>query len=109
LVLLLMSSIAACTKTKANAGKDGVKVIPVSVVSTSKPDAYINEDGKLTGYDVEVLRAIDELLPQYKLDLQTMEDGSVVEEGTAAQIFSVPKEARTRQFLSKILPPQYFI
>jgi len=71
--LLLVSSIVACAKTKANAEKDGVKVIPVGVMSTAKPDAYIDENGKLTGYDVEVLRAIDELLPQYTLNFQTME------------------------------------
>jgi len=71
LAVLLMSSIVACKKTKAE--KDGVKVIPVGVTSTNKPDAYFDENGKLTGYDIEVLRAIDELLPQYKLDLQTME------------------------------------
>jgi len=38
-----------------------------------------------------------------------MEDGYIVEEGTAAQIFSAPKEMRTKQFLGKILPPEYSI
>jgi len=50
---------------------------------------------------------------QFAKDVAThvvfMEDGSVVEEGTAAEIFSAPKEARTIQFLGKILPPQYYI
>ena len=34
-------------------------------------------------------------------------DGVVVEEGSAEDIFSHPKEARTRQFLQRILPEQF--
>ena len=36
-----------------------------------------------------------------------MTDGVVVEEGSAEDIFSHPKEARTRQFLQRILPEQF--
>ena len=36
-----------------------------------------------------------------------MADGVVVEEGSAEDIFSHPKEARTRQFLQRILPEQF--
>jgi L-cystine transport system ATP-binding protein len=32
-----------------------------------------------------------------------MDEGLVVEEGTPKQIFSEPKEERTRQFLSRII------
>jgi L-cystine transport system substrate-binding protein len=53
-------------------------VIPVGVTGTSKPDAYVDDDGNLTGYDVEVLKAIDELLPQYELDFQTMEFAEIL-------------------------------
>jgi L-cystine transport system ATP-binding protein len=38
-----------------------------------------------------------------------MEDGFVVEEGTADKIFSSPKEERTKRFLNRILPPEYSI
>ncbi len=34
---------------------------------------FIDENGKLTGFDVELLRKIDELLPQYEFDFQTMD------------------------------------
>jgi L-cystine transport system ATP-binding protein len=50
---------------------------------------------------------------QFAKDVAThvvfIEDGYIVEEGTAQQIFSSPKEARTKQFLSRILPPEYTI
>ena len=32
-----------------------------------------------------------------------MDDGRIIEEGAPAQFFARPQEARTRQFLSKIL------
>ncbi len=40
-----------------------------------------------------------------------MDEGVVVEEGTPAQVFSRPKEERTRQFISKIISiePSYII
>ncbi|MDR2860582.1 MAG: amino acid ABC transporter ATP-binding protein [Elusimicrobiota bacterium] len=38
-----------------------------------------------------------------------MDDGFVVEEGTPEQIFSQPKEERTKQFLSRIAPIEYNI
>lgn len=38
-----------------------------------------------------------------------MDEGVVVEEGVPDQIFYVPKEERTRQFLRRIIPPEYII
>lgn len=41
-----------------------------------------------------------------------LENGEIVEEGPASEIFTNPKEKRTRQFLQKVLPPleaEYFI
>ena len=38
-----------------------------------------------------------------------MDGGVVVEEGTPDEIFLAPKEERTRQFLGRILPPEYVI
>jgi L-cystine transport system ATP-binding protein len=38
-----------------------------------------------------------------------MADGYIVEEGTPDEIFSYPKHEKTRQFLSRILPPEYYL
>jgi L-cystine transport system ATP-binding protein len=38
-----------------------------------------------------------------------MADGYVVEEGTPDEIFSYPKHEKTRQFLARILPPEYYL
>lgn len=72
LAISIVGALSACGNTESS-GSGKATVIPVGVCSAAKPDAYIDDNGKLTGYDVEVLRAIDGLLPQYELDLQTME------------------------------------
>ena len=38
-----------------------------------------------------------------------MSGGTVVEEGTPDRIFTAPEDERTRQFLSRIIPPEYTI
>lgn len=34
---------------------------------------YIDENGKLTGFDVELIKEIDNRLPEYEFELQTMD------------------------------------
>ena len=38
-----------------------------------------------------------------------MSNGTVIEQGSPDVIFTSPKDERTRQFLSRILPPEYTI
>ncbi|MBQ9698465.1 MAG: amino acid ABC transporter ATP-binding protein [Acidaminococcaceae bacterium] len=38
-----------------------------------------------------------------------MEEGIIVEEGNPERVFSKPEKERTRQFLSRVLPPEYMI
>ena len=38
-----------------------------------------------------------------------MEDGIIVEEGDPEKVFSKPEKERTRQFLSRVLTPEYMI
>ncbi|WNS40871.1 transporter substrate-binding domain-containing protein [Paenibacillus sp. MMS20-IR301] len=39
---------------------------------------FIDENGKLTGFDVELLKEIDSRLPQYEFDFQTMDFGNLL-------------------------------
>jgi L-cystine transport system substrate-binding protein len=38
-----------------------------------EPFFYVDEDGKIAGYDYEVLKAVDELLPQYAFEFENYE------------------------------------
>lgn len=55
--------------------KEESEVITIHAVTGGSPAPYItvNEDGTYSGYDIEVLQAVFDKLPQYKLDLQTAE------------------------------------
>lgn len=76
--LVLPVVIAGCGSKAAeeNASQPDKESKQTTVVAStsgvSNPFSY-DKDGKLTGYDVEVLRAIFEGLPQYKLDIQVIE------------------------------------
>jgi L-cystine transport system ATP-binding protein len=79
-------------------------------------------DPELVGETLEVIKRVAETgitmvvvshEMQFAKDVAShvvfMEDGYVVEEGTAEDVFSRPKEERTKQFLSRILLPEYNI
>ena len=64
--------IGAETSSEATSGSaaEAVEVTTVKVAHTqsSAPMNYVDENGESTGYEVSVLKAIDELLPQYEFE-----------------------------------------
>lgn len=80
---LLAGVIAGCgTGTKAGEGAQAstasaaqgeVKKIIVGTGTGFPKVCFIDENGKLTGFDVELVRTIDERLPEYEFDIQTQE------------------------------------
>lgn len=77
--LLSVGVLAACGKSDKKAADTAKKVTTVTVAQTadSKPYAY-KEGDKLTGFDIEVLRAIDKKLPDYKFDFKTVTDEAIL-------------------------------
>ena len=83
MTLLLALVVGACssqdtkTTTTASAGaaKEGSKVQKIIVgTGTQFPNVcFIDKNGKLTGYDVELVRKIDEKLPEYQFEFKTMD------------------------------------
>lgn len=70
--LASLALLAGCSSGEAskNETEDGVKVRTVKVAydQASKPISYIDDKGNPTGYDVEVMKLVDELLPEYKFE-----------------------------------------
>lgn len=64
------SSAAANTPVKA-------REILIGVVPAFKPITYADDNGVATGYDVEVFRAIDEMLPQYEFSYEMADKETV--------------------------------
>ena len=61
--------LAGCGKD--NQSEEGVTKITVGTGNGYAPYCYLDENGNLAGYEYEVLKAVDELLPQYEFEYQT--------------------------------------
>jgi L-cystine transport system substrate-binding protein len=56
---------AGCAKTATNTN---VKTIKVGTMGTYSPFTYLDENENLTGYDIEVLRLLDEKIPSIQFE-----------------------------------------
>lgn len=65
-----------------------VKTIKVATSGTTNPYTTIGDNGENTGYDIEVLKAIFEKLPQYKLEFVTTDFASIFE-GTLSGSYDI--------------------
>jgi ABC-type amino acid transport/signal transduction systems, periplasmic component/domain len=79
---ILMAStavLAACgsSSKKSDSSSDKAKTITVAQTAQSRPYSYMNGD-KLTGFDIEVLKAVDKALPEYKFEYSKVSDESIL-------------------------------
>ncbi|MGO4180394.1 transporter substrate-binding domain-containing protein [Paenibacillus sp. MCAF9] len=83
IALVLALTVAGCGSNKNNTGGsvetgsgEASKSVTKIVVGTGTQFpkvCFIDENGKLTGFDVELVREIDKRLPDYEFDIQTLE------------------------------------
>lgn len=70
--LASIAILAGCNSGEAakKETEDGVEIrtIKVAFDQTTKPISYIDDKGNPTGYDVEVMKLVDELLPEYEFE-----------------------------------------
>lgn len=55
----------------------GVTTLIAATEGTTPPMEYLDSNQKLTGYEVEVLRAVDQLLPQYQIKFEVTQFSSI--------------------------------
>ncbi|WP_217597984.1 transporter substrate-binding domain-containing protein [Cohnella sp. GbtcB17] len=68
------ASAPASASSSPSAAPDGkVKKIVVGTGTQFPKVAFLDDKGKLTGFDVELVKKIDERLPGYEFELQTMD------------------------------------
>ncbi|RTE10154.1 transporter substrate-binding domain-containing protein [Paenibacillus whitsoniae] len=74
------STSAAAEGTKVPAASTAASAAPVKVkkiivgTGTQFPNvAFLDKDGKLTGYDIELVRELDKRLPDYEFEFKTMD------------------------------------
>lgn len=67
----LALGLTACGNDSAGSNDDqDVRTITICAAPGFFPITYADDDGNAAGYDVEVFKAIDELLPQYKFKFE---------------------------------------
>lgn len=76
--LLLGLSLAFSVVMSGADAQTAPRVIHIAVVSTDRPKTYIDDLGNITGYDVEVLKKVNALLPQYKFVFDAMDYESML-------------------------------
>ena len=76
-LVLIVALMGACSSNKAlskTAEEDGkVQKIIVGTGTQFPNICFLDEDGNLTGYDVELVRLLDEKLPGYEFEFKTMD------------------------------------
>lgn len=81
--LVIAAGLTGCGS--APAASDGTRTITVAYAPSYKPITYQDETGKAAGYDIEVFKKIDELLPEYTFVYEGVEKDTMnmgVEAGT---------------------------
>jgi L-cystine transport system substrate-binding protein len=66
------------TSNNADTASGEVRKVIIGTGTSFKPYCYLDENGKLAGYEYEVLSAVDELLPQYEFEFQTFEFANIL-------------------------------
>lgn len=80
---LLALMLTACSSNESNIIKnidaESNQVITLLAANEghTNPMEYLDENGNLTGYEVDVLKAIDDVLPQYKIEFEITEFASI--------------------------------
>jgi L-cystine transport system substrate-binding protein len=103
---LLVLAAALWAEGKADTGTTttGVRKILVAIIGVVPQMQYEDENGNLTGYEIEILRAIDESLPQYEFvyEKHDFQDALISVENGKADISVcqwTPTPARQGRFL----------
>lgn len=80
MVLVALILIAGCSKSTANTNEsDEARKVKVAYAMTGIPITYQDEDGNATGYDVEIMKLIDERLPDYEFEfIPTTDDDLLI-------------------------------
>lgn len=80
LALALVIPAVGCTKgsTSSSSSSKDSKVIKIAIVNDAKPFTYLDENGDYSGYDSEVLKAVNKKLPEYKFEFSGMSQSALL-------------------------------
>ncbi|MFJ7974253.1 transporter substrate-binding domain-containing protein [Peribacillus sp. JNUCC 23] len=105
------SNASSGTESDTTAGNDSkVKKVKVAYDQASKPMTWLDENGNATGYDVEVMKLVDELLPEYEFEyVGTSSDDLLVGVEQGKYQVGVKNAFWTQERTEKFIFPKEFI
>jgi L-cystine transport system substrate-binding protein len=82
LSMLTVVALTACSSktedTLSSNSDANAETVVVGTGNAYEPYCYLDENGNLAGYEYEVLKAVDELLPQYQFEYVTSDFANVL-------------------------------
>lgn len=80
--MLLLVGVVACgndNSSEKNASSNSAKTTTINIATggAPKPFSYVNDNNEIDGYDIQVVKAIFEGLPQYKINIEKTEFPSI--------------------------------
>lgn len=107
--MLLAASVTAvmmtgCGSVPAEAAEASGEKVVIATGNSFAPYCYLNEDNELVGYDIDVLKALDEHLEAYSFDIQGMSFNTAVvsiDSGAADMVAFqlVPSDDRKEKYI----------
>lgn len=107
-VLASVAGLAGCSApdadTAGSTSADGTTQVSVLTYNGNPPYCYLKDDGTLVGYDVDVLKAVDERLDDYTFNIDSMDFNAMItacESGSADLVSCqlVPNDDRKAKFI----------
>jgi L-cystine transport system substrate-binding protein len=78
MVVLLTGCQSSTVTDTANNGGKSVKKIIIGTGSDYKPYCFLDENNNLTGFEIEVLKKVNEKLPQYEFEFKTFDFNAIL-------------------------------
>jgi L-cystine transport system substrate-binding protein len=79
LILISMMALAAgCSSNVSSIGGKNSKKIIIGTGSEYKPYCFLDDKNNLTGFEVEVLKKVNEKLPQYEFEFKTFDFNAIL-------------------------------
>jgi L-cystine transport system substrate-binding protein len=69
----ILTGCGSSSNAESQEKDDGVTTITVGSGTTYSPYCYLDENGNAVGYEYDVLKAVDEKLPQYEFKYESMD------------------------------------
>lgn len=107
LFILLVAVGCSSDKSASNESEGGVRTIKVAYAQNGIPVTYQDDNGDATGYDVEVLKLIDERLPDYEFEfIPTTDDDLLIGVENGKYHVGVKNNFYTKQRAKKYIYPE---